>query len=402
MQLPPAEHEHALNALTECFARERARFLLDAMNERWAALQSRLSQAHSAETAETASQSDSSAASYNATHAARVAPAPPAASAPAHAVSAAQGMGKGSRVVVAGLVSSPEMNGRTGVICGEMSPQTARVTVKIDADGARPSVLGTFSPVNLRVLKHNPSIEWLDENGLICPKNVDFSRQCAKGHALVSFGADGLSRSAHKLMCRVCHVVASSDAQAWSVCSVAGCCGGYAVCGSCTLGHATPVFATPASDEFCLQVFCHNTCSSEISRENSAHLTLMAAVQGVGIPYLKWLRSTMHPSVHRITTSQFCQMYARPRSFRSRRSVADELAACATAHHVGNATWFISHVWNSVFVDTLDAVLLFFEGRDDAATAKVWFDIFVQSQHAGLPGQVSRPPSWCVPATFPH
>jgi len=129
----------------------------------------------------------------------------------------------------------------------------------------------------------------------------------------------------------------------------------------------------------------------------------MAAVQGVGIPYLKWLRSTMHPSIHRITTSQFCQMYARPRSFRSRSSVADELAACAaTAHHVGNATWFISHVWNSVFVDTLDAVLLFFEGRDDAASAKVWFDIFVQSQHAGLPGQVSRPPSWCVFAFPPH
>ena len=137
------------------------------------------------------------------------------------------------------------------------------------------------------------------------------------------------------------------------------------------------------------------------SSQNSVPLTLMAAVQGVGIPYLKWLRSTMHPSIVRITTSQFCQMYVRPRSFRSRSSVAHELAACAaTAHHVGNATWFISHVWNSVFVDTLDAVLLFFEGRDDAASAKVWFDIFVQSQHAGLPGQVSRSPSWCVPATF--
>ena len=267
MQLPPAEHEKALKALTDFFARERARFLLDAMNERWAALQSRLSQTHSAETAERVSQSDSSAASYKATHAARVDPAPPAASAPARAVPAAQGMGKGSRVVVAGLVSSPEMNGRTGVICGEMSSQTARVTVKIDADGARPSVLGTFSPANLRVIKHNPSVEWLDEDGHICPKNVDFSRECAKGHALVSFGADGLSRSAHKLMCRVCHIVAAGDLGAWLVCSVAGCCGGYAVCGSCTLAPATPVFAPPASDEFCMQVFRHSTCLSEISPE---------------------------------------------------------------------------------------------------------------------------------------
>ena len=172
-------------------------------------------------------------------------------------------MGKGSRVVVEGLKSSPEMNGRTGVICGEMSPQNARVNVQIDADGARPSVLGTFSPENLRVLKHNPSVEWLDEDGLICPKNVDFSRECAKGHALVSFCADGLSRSAHKLMCRVCHIVAAGDLGAWLVCSVAGCCGGYAVCGSCTLAPATPVFAPPASDEFCMQVFRPSTAQAK-------------------------------------------------------------------------------------------------------------------------------------------
>ena len=164
-------------------------------------------------------------------------------------------MGKGSRVVVQGLKSSPEMNGRTGVICGEMSPQNARVTVQIDADGARPSVLGTFSPENLRVLKHNPSVEWLDEDGLICPKNVDFSRECAKGHALVSFGADGLNCSPQTLICRVCHIVAVGDLGAWLVCSVAGCCGGYAVCSSCVLACATPGLVTPpASDEFCMQV----------------------------------------------------------------------------------------------------------------------------------------------------
>jgi hypothetical protein len=51
------------------------------------------------------------------------------------------------------------------------------------------------------------------------------------------------------------------------------------------------------------------------------------------------------------------------------------------AQHVGEATWFISHTWSNAFADTLDAVLLFFEGRADAASAKVWFDVMVTSQH---------------------
>ena len=342
-------------------------------------------------------------ASHKSAHAARVASLPAATNAPAHSVSALQGMalGKGSRVVIGGLVSSPEMNGRIGVICGDLSPQNGRFTVKISADGARPGVLGTFSPANLSVHKHNPSMEWLDEDGLVCPKNVNFSRECAKGHALLSFCTDGLNRSANMLMCRVCHIVAKSDLGAWLVCSIAGCCGGYAVCGSCASASnmASPVFAPPAHDEVCMQVFRHSTARAQGCSQWRA-LILLAA-QGVGIPYLKWLRSTLQPSIVGITTSQFCQMHVRPRTFRSRSSVADELAACAaTAHHVGNATWFISHVWSSVFVDTLDAVLLFFEGRDDAATAKVWFDIFSQSQHAGLPGQASKPPSWCAHVMF--
>jgi hypothetical protein len=41
------------------------------------------------------------------------------------------------------------------------------------------------------------------------------------------------------------------------------------------------------------------------------------------------------------------------------------------AQHVGEATWFISHTLNNAFADTLDTVLLFFEGREHAASAKV-------------------------------
>jgi hypothetical protein len=94
-----------------------------------------------------------------------------------------------------------------------------------------------------------------------------------------------------------------------------------------------------------------------------------------------------------MTTAQFCQLYVRPFTFCSCGSLMGRLMARSeTAQHVGKATWFISHTWSNAFADTLDAVLLFFEGREDAASAKVWFDVMVTSQH-GNTGP-SKPSSW--------
>jgi len=91
-------------------------------------------------------------------------------------------------------------------------------------------------------------------------------------------------------------------------------------------------------------------------------------------------------------------MYVRPFTWRNRGSVTQQLMARVdTAHHVGDATWFISHTWSNAFADTLDAVLLFFEGRNDAASAKVWFDVMVTSQHAST--GPSKPSSWWM-STF--
>ena len=95
-------------------------------------------------------------------------------------------------------------------------------------------------------------------------------------------------------------------------------------------------------------------------------------LQGVGLPYLSWLQSTLGASLGRMTTSQFCQMYVRPFTSHNRCSVAEQLMAKGeTAKYVGDATWFISHTWSNAFADTLDAVLLFFEGREDAGSARV-------------------------------
>jgi hypothetical protein len=46
------------------------------------------------------------------------------------------------------------------------------------------------------------------------------------------------------------------------------------------------------------------------------------------------------------------------------------------------ATWFVSHTWNNAFPDTIDSIFAFFEGRADAADARLWLDVFVDSQHA--------------------
>jgi hypothetical protein len=75
-------------------------------------------------------------------------------------------------------------------------------------------------------------------------------------------------------------------------------------------------------------------------------------------------------------------MYVRPFTSSSRGSLAQQLMLRGdAAQHVGDATWFISHTWNNSFADTLDSILLFFEGQPDAANAKVWLDVLVTSQH---------------------
>ena len=108
--------------------------------------------------------------------------------------------------------------------------------------------------------------------------------------------------------------------------------------------------------------------------------------------YLRWLKTEFSEvMLSRLTTSQFEKMYLRPRTCRLRCSVVDALAGdSAAAHHVGPATWFVSHTWNNLFSDTLQSIFDFFEGRADAVDARLWFDVFVDSQHV-LEGPCKAP-----------
>jgi hypothetical protein len=118
-------------------------------------------------------------------------------------------------------------------------------------------------------------------------------------------------------------------------------------------------------------------------------------LQGVDLEYLLWLQTTFGASIGRATVEQVCQMYIKPRTSRSRGSVAQELAGSArTRRHLAPASWFISHTWGNAFVDTLAAVLLFFEGREGAASAFLWLDFLVTPQHASA--GPSKPSSWLM------
>ena len=172
----------------------------------------------------------------------------------------AKALQQGSRVRIEGLQAAPQMNGRMGVVCGGFDEETGRWTVDVAAEGARAACRGTFRAANLRLIApHNFSTEWVDEGGRVWPKNVDFSRQCARGHALAPLGDRG-GLTDRRLMCRLCHYFCDRDcdeAARWLMCSEdAGCCGEYAVCCSCARLPSAAAAACAGSDDFQTQVRC--------------------------------------------------------------------------------------------------------------------------------------------------
>ena len=105
----------------------------------------------------------------------------------------------------------------------------------------------------------NFATEWLDELGRVCPKNVDYATQCPKGHALAPFDGSGeppaQQPSDADVICRVCHgTTQRRHARGWLTCSVAGCCGGYAVCSGCASALHGADVAAAADADFPLEV----------------------------------------------------------------------------------------------------------------------------------------------------
>jgi hypothetical protein len=190
---------------------------------------------------------------------------PPAAAQTASTPSTAA-VREGSRVRIECLQAKPEMNGRAGVVRGGCNAQSGRWTVEVAADEVGPACLGTFRPANLCVIEEcassappspavNVATEWLDENGCVCPKAVDYASQCPKGHALAPFADGGCGAAEQHVICRICHTHAGSEQVAqWLMCSVSGCCAGYAVCDGCVRAlHQAPA-SVVAGEGFSSQV----------------------------------------------------------------------------------------------------------------------------------------------------
>jgi hypothetical protein len=210
----------------------------------------------------------------------------------------AKALRDGSRVRVEGLQAKPQMNGRTGAVCGAFDEKTGRWTVDLAAEGARPACRGMFRAANLRLIApHNFSTEWVDEGGRVWPKSVEFSRQCAKGHALAPLCERG-GLADKRLMCRLCHCFCERDcdeAASWLMCSEdAGCCGEYAVCCSCARLPSAAAAARADSDEFCTQASCIVACCARV-------LTCLIAGRGGAVPVVAavdgWLVAGPHDHV---------------------------------------------------------------------------------------------------------
>ena len=214
-----------------------------------------------------------------------------------HASEAREALKQGAGVRIEDHRANPELNGLKGVVCEHVNDGSGTVKVRTDADATKPSLNVTIPRQSLKVIpKHNLSTEWLDEHGVVCPKNVDFGRQCPKGHALA---ASGCGCSSEQLLCRICHCYSRvcDEACRWLVCSlVEGCCGGYAVCDKCSA--ASPAAHT-ASNQW--HTFCFSVC---ILKEFASHTVfftrnlIIAAGCQFALPVLAALHNSTVSEAH--------------------------------------------------------------------------------------------------------
>jgi hypothetical protein len=70
--------------------------------------------------------------------------------------SAAAALQDGSRVRIAGLQARPQLNGRTGVVCGAFDHESGRWTVEIDASDAEPVFQISIRTANITLLPESP------------------------------------------------------------------------------------------------------------------------------------------------------------------------------------------------------------------------------------------------------
>ena len=85
-----------------------------------------------------------------------------------------------------------------------------------------------------------------------------------------------------------------------------------------------------------------------------------------------------------MTTAKVCELYIKQVTVKSQSSFCDLLRFVKHDDYGENATVFISHAWNSLFLDVVSALLYHFKGKEETV---VWFDIFSNNQHRPISAQ---------------
>ena len=147
-------------------------------------------------------------------------------------------------------------------------PDTSRLVAVSPALGLPPPII-------------NFATEWLDDSGRVCPKNVDFSQQCPKGHALMLMDNVDYNGSIKELMCRICHTLCAREADetaSWFICSVDPvCCSGYAVCASCLLApNALSVTSTVSEFDDARKLVSSSKFSADAARTSASCAIIFA------------------------------------------------------------------------------------------------------------------------------
>ncbi|KAF0693332.1 Aste57867_15695 [Aphanomyces stellatus] len=89
---------------------------------------------------------------------------------------------------------------------------------------------------------------------------------------------------------------------------------------------------------------------------------------------------------HGLTTKQVCHRYVIPHTLAEKQSLVDCVERSDPDSHiyVRRATWFVSHAWDYLFLDVVDALDYFMDEQDmpsDKASAGLWFCLFNNNQH---------------------
>ncbi|KAF0699160.1 Aste57867_10255 [Aphanomyces stellatus] len=101
-----------------------------------------------------------------------------------------------------------------------------------------------------------------------------------------------------------------------------------------------------------------------------------------------------------LTTEQICQLFVIPYTKATKLSLVDHVERCDPDGHlyVRRATWFVSHAWNYLFLDVINALDHFMDEHNmtsEKDSAGLWFCLFNNNQH-----DVREQPFWYWFTTF--